>query len=212
MPRSEQSTSELDSLVRRGRTGDAEARRRLLGQCRTYLRVVADRQLDSWARRRVDASDLVQQAMLDAHRAFDQFRGEGGREWLGWLRRILRNNYLDLARRRQRQGPEVSLPPGDRAGCERSGRHVPPEPADGEPSPSVQVQRADDELRLVAALAQLPGDYQQVIRWRVFEDLPFAEVAQRMDRSRPAVQMLFARAVKRLQESLAESAAPAPDP
>jgi RNA polymerase sigma-70 factor (ECF subfamily) len=63
----------------------------------------------------------------------------------------------------------------------------------------------DTELRVTAALADLPEDYQEVIVLRNLQRLPFNEVAERMDRTRPAVQMLWMRAIKRLQEVMGES-------
>jgi RNA polymerase sigma-70 factor, ECF subfamily len=41
-----------------------------------------------------------------------------------------------------------------------------------------------------------------VIVLRNLERLPFNEVAERMERSRPAVQMLWMRAIKKLQEAM----------
>jgi RNA polymerase sigma-70 factor (ECF subfamily) len=43
-----------------------------------------------------------------------------------------------------------------------------------------------------------------VIYLRNLQRLPFSEVADRMDRTRPAVQMLWMRAIKKLQELLGE--------
>ncbi len=53
-------------------------------------------------------------------------------------------------------------------------------------------------------MAELPEDYQEVIVLRNLQRLPFNEVAERMNRSRPAVQMLWMRAIKKLQEVLGE--------
>ena len=60
----------------------------------------------------------------------------------------------------------------------------------------------DTELRVTAALSELPSDYQDVIVLRNLQRLSFNEVAQRMERSRPAVQMLWMRAIKKLQEAM----------
>lgn len=62
--------------------------------------------------------------------------------------------------------------------------------------------KLDSELRVAAALAQLPPDYQEVILLRNLQRLSFNEVADRMGRSRPAVQMLWMRAIKKLQEEM----------
>ncbi len=62
----------------------------------------------------------------------------------------------------------------------------------------------DDELRVAAALAQLTDDHREVIVLRNLERLSFDEVARLMNRSRPAAQMLWMRAMKKLQEVLGE--------
>ena len=79
-----------------------------------------------------------------------------------------------------------------------------PEPAADQPTPSQEFLQLDTELRVTAALAELPPDYQEVIVLRNLQRLPFNEVAERMDRSRPAVQMLWMRAIRKLQEALEE--------
>ena len=66
------------------------------------------------------------------------------------------------------------------------------------------VKQIDTELRVTAALSELPADYQEVIMLRNLQRLSFNEVAGRMDRSRPAVQMLWMRAIRKLQEAMEE--------
>jgi RNA polymerase sigma-70 factor (ECF subfamily) len=58
------------------------------------------------------------------------------------------------------------------------------------------------QLQVADAVAQLPDDYQEVIILRNLQQLPFDEVALQMGRSRPAVQMLWTRAIRKLQEVL----------
>ena len=74
------------------------------------------------------------------------------------------------------------------------------EPPANDATPSQQVVLRDEEARLREALEALTPDYREVIELRNFQRLPFADVAQRMGRSRPATQMLWARAIKRLEE------------
>ena len=75
-------------------------------------------------------------------------------------------------------------------------------PAAVQPTPSQEFLQLDTELRVTAALSELPEDYQEVILLRNLQRLPFGEVAERMNRSRPAVQMLWMRAIRKLQSSL----------
>ncbi len=190
-------------LIDQAQQGNESARQRLFALGRNYMALVARAQVESWLRVKVDASDLVQQTMLEAHRDFARFGGQSEKEWLAWLRKILSHNMADFVR-------------CYRGTAKRGGRELPfrdpdattafgaPEPAAPGPTPSQEFQQIDVELRLAEAIQHLPPDYQEVILLRNLQRLPFADVAERMDRSRPAVQMLWMRAVRQLQELMAE--------
>ncbi|MEN6493552.1 MAG: RNA polymerase factor sigma-70, partial [Thermoguttaceae bacterium] len=62
--------SNVGELIERARQGNAECRDQLFALCRNYLGFAARAQLESWLQVKVDASDLVQQTMLEAHRDF----------------------------------------------------------------------------------------------------------------------------------------------
>jgi RNA polymerase sigma-70 factor, ECF subfamily len=195
--------SVLVDLLRRARSGDAQARDRLFDTCRNYLAISARSEVASWLRTKVDASDLIQQTMLEAHRGFEHFRGTTEAEWLAWLRRILSHNAADFVRRyhgveKRRVGREVSLSPQG-ADDSRAGL----DPADGGESPSELLMQKELQLQIADAVARLSEDHQEVIILRNLQRLPFDEVAERMGRSRPAVQMLWMRAIQKLQEIMA---------
>ena len=82
------------------------------------------------------------------------------------------------------------------------------EPAAPCQTPSQEFLQIDDELRVTAALAELPADYQEVVVLRNLQRLSFNDVAERMGRSRPAVQMLWMRAIKKLQEAMGSEEKP----
>lgn len=194
----------LARVLREAQAGDAEQRERLFAACRSFLGMVAQAELESSLRAKADASDLVQQTMLEAYRDFDRFDGQTPGEWRAWLRRILRHNLSDFIRhyrgtQKRQQRREIPLAAGRDE--EQSG---PPEPAAPGETPSRQLMREDEQLRLAAALADLSEDHAEVIILRNLERLPFDEVARRMNRTRPAVQMLWMRAIKKLQGVLGE--------
>jgi len=194
----------VSDLIQNARRGDQGCRDRLFELCRSYLGLVARAQVETWLRVKVDASDLVQQTMLEAHRDFDRFHGSSEKEWLAWLRRILAHNAADFVRRYRgaaKRGAAREIPFRDPA---ESGARGAPEPAAPDGTPSQELLRLDTELRVAAAVAQLSPDYQEVVLLRNLQRLPFDEVARRMDRSRPAAQMLWMRAMKKLREALAE--------
>jgi RNA polymerase sigma-70 factor (ECF subfamily) len=196
-------TITVEQLLAGAREGDESQRDRLFEACRSYLALIARTQVESWLQAKADASDLVQQTLLEAHRGFERFEGRTEAEWLAWLRKIMRHNAADLIRhyrgtdKRQARREIPFRQPGDDSRALGA-----PEPAGREPTPSQQLVARDRNLQIAAALDQLTPDHREVIVLRNLERLPFDVVAERMGRSRPAVQMLWARAIKKLQEAL----------
>ena len=156
-------------------------------------------------RTRFDASDLVQQTLLEAHQGFADFKAKSEAEWLASLRGILKHNTLDFARKYQGTAKrdmkrEFSI---DQAGG--NSPHSEPqrwELQDQTETPSRILLNREQEILIAEAVAQLPADYQEVIMLRNLQRLSFKEVAERMQRSPGAVQMLWLRALNQLQELL----------
>src|SRR5262249_14520986 len=123
-----------------------------------------------------------------------------------WLKRILVHNAADFVRRyhgveKRCAGREVSL-----AAADDSARCAPQLSDDG-PTPSQLIMQKELQLQVADAVAQLPEDYHEVVILRNLQQLPFDDVAERMGRSRPAVQMLWMRAIRKLQDVLNEGEA-----
>jgi RNA polymerase sigma-70 factor (ECF subfamily) len=191
----------VSDLLTRARAGDAAARDQLFARYRNYVGVVARSQVESWMRQRIDASDIVQQTLLEAHRGLARFAGESEGEWLAWLRQILTHNTQDFIRRCRTEkrggGVELSLD----AGSPSTNGHI-PEPAATGGTPSQLMVEHEKEIELADAISLLSPDHQEVIMLRNLQRLPFDEIAQLMGRSRPAVQMLWTRAIRQLELQL----------
>jgi RNA polymerase sigma-70 factor (ECF subfamily) len=200
----------LNAIIDRCRAGDAAARAQLFQRYNHYLHVLAQTQLGRHLRSKVDASDLVQQTLLEAHRDFAGFQGRHEGELLAWLRQILAHNLFNEARRyaaQQRDAArEVSLEQMQ-AGVDQSSLALGRCLAADTPSPSSDAVHRESAVQLADALAKLPEDYRQVLLLRVFEELPAEEVAQRMGRTAGAVRMLQMRALTALREQMASDAA-----
>src|SRR5438128_7224155 len=76
-----------------------DARKMPLDAYRDYLRMLANLQLGPRLQTKVDASDIVQQTLLEALKCQDQFRGQSEAELTAWLRAILANVLAGAARR-----------------------------------------------------------------------------------------------------------------
>lgn len=201
------SSVNVGELLQKARDGDDSARDRLFHVCRNYVSIVARAEMANWLKAKVDSSDLVQQTLLEAHRGLANFRGTTEAEWLGWLKQILAHNAADFVRRyhgveKRCVTREVSLAGSDESDVRAF------QPSDNGPSPSQLLLQKELQLQVADAVAQLPEDYQEVVILRNLQQLPFDEVASQMGRSRPAVQMLWTRAIRKLQEVLNQGQQP----
>ena len=93
-----------DLLLAQARAGDVAALGRLLELYRNYLRLSARAMIGQALRVRLDASDLVQETFLKAHREFRQFMGSTEPELTAWLRQILVRTLANQARHHRRKG------------------------------------------------------------------------------------------------------------
>ena len=196
--------SDVEQLLDEARQGHSEPLGQLLQLYRNYLTILATTQLDRRLRRRMNASDLVQETMLAAHRDFGKFRGGTEREFLAWLRQILihcLHHAVETHVKAQRRDVrcEISL---DQAGLalDRSVANFAHALADPGPSPSTPERQRERAVALADQLAKLRPEYRDVIVLRNLQGLPFEEVAERMNRKTGAVRMLWLRAIEKFKQ------------
>src|SRR6476661_9104426 len=92
-------TLDPEHLLVGARAGDAATLGQLLELYRRYLSLLARVQIGRHLQGKVDASDVVQETFLEAHRNFPRFRGTSEGELVRWLRQILATRLADLLRR-----------------------------------------------------------------------------------------------------------------
>jgi len=191
-------------LLLRAREGDEQALGDLLVLYRNYLKLLARVQIDRRLKRKLDASDVVQDALLRAHRAFDRFRGQSEGEVLTWLRRILASCLVDLARqfhgtqRRRLDLERVFEEELDDASRALDARLV------DHSTPSEAASRRERGVQLADELARLPAGYREAVVLRHLEGLTFPEIALRMERTVDSVKKLWIRGLAQLRTGMEE--------
>src|ERR1700692_2168353 len=78
-----------------------------LERYRAYLHLLATLQLDRRLQAKVEASDIVQQTLIQAIGGWDQFRGRTEAETIAWLRKILAHQLANAFRDLKRQKRDV---------------------------------------------------------------------------------------------------------
>ena len=141
------------------------------------------------ARRRADAEDLVQEALLRA------FRGIGGlrdTEAKAWLLAIVRNCYL-TARARQQQRAPIAVPD--------TLVNVEEGPLASEPDPEGLSLQDERRRELADALARLSVEHREILLLREVEDMSYREIATIANLPIGTVMSRLARARLALRET-----------
>ena len=195
-------TQELLDQVRRGESAAVD---RLLASHRDALRRMIDLRLDPAIGRRVDASDVVQDVLLEASQRLGDYLRDPAMPFHLWLRHIARDHMID-AHRRHRQAQRRSLdreqpivPAGlaDRSSIELAAQFF-----DQELTPATAAIRHELERRLQVAVASLDEDDRDIILMRHYEQLSNQEVAAALGLSEAAASMRYLRALRRLRAVL----------
>lgn len=191
---------DFQNLLSRARAGETESLGCLLQWYANYLTILATTQLDQRLRRRVNPSDVVQEAMLAAHRDFAAFRGGSQPEFLGWLRQILIHTLHRTFKQHVKAGKrdirrEISLDEVSNR-LEESACNLAALIPGHVDSPSAPMQAREQAVELADQLNRLRPQYRDVIVYRILQGLSFEEIAQRMERRSGAVRMLWLRALE----------------
>ena len=172
------------------------------GRFRDYLCLLARMHLDRRLRPRLDASDVVQQALLQAYEARHEFRGTTSEEQAAWLRSILSRTLShavrDLTSRKRDLRREVSM----EGTLADASRRLDSWLVASGTSPSNQVVKQERLLELATLVADLPEAEQEVLVLHHCQGWKLAKIAEHMERTLPSVAGLLRRGLARLRERL----------
>ncbi|WP_425572468.1 sigma-70 family RNA polymerase sigma factor [Novipirellula caenicola] len=170
-----------------------------------YLRMLARVQMRRALQAKIGESDIVQQTMLQAVQAIDQFRGTGEAEFRGWLRQILARHLCHLDRDFHRDKRDVRREQSMQQQLAKSSMRLEALLAGDGPTPSQNVAFGENVVRIAVAIEQLPEAQREAIRLHYIEGMKLSEVAAQLDKSSGAIAGLLHRGMKALREQLGES-------
>jgi RNA polymerase sigma-70 factor (ECF subfamily) len=192
---------EIRALLERLGTGEAEAWDQLLGQHRDELWRQVDLRLDRRLRRRLDPSDVVQEAQLEAVRRLPDYLARRPMPFRLWLRQLAHERIIMA--HRQHAG----------ATCRSVGRDVPLRgpssatlgqqvPARGS-SPSQGPRRQELVGRVRQAVAELSEVDREMVLMRNFEQLTNQQAPAVLGIDPATASQRYGRALLRLRAILA---------
>ena len=189
-------------LLERVRQGDGDAINGLLERHRAAIRRMIDQRMDRVVQRRVDASDIVQDVLVEANRRLKDYLANPTMPFRLWLRHMARDRLIDAHRRHRvastrsidREVPLVTGGDSDRSGADLAGQL-----ADRELTPAAAATWHELERRFADAVEQLEEADRQIVLLRHFEHLSTAEAAEVLGLSKPAAGMRYLRAMRRLR-------------
>jgi|GEM_PF-832225 len=131
--------------------------------------------------KKADAEDITQEAFINAFRKIDQFRTSGS--FVGWLLRIAKNQHIDKLRKEKKfniTGSELDLLnlPDDR-------------------TPEIQVV---SDATVDALYSGLKPQEKVLLDLRVFQQMPFCEIAEILGSSEGNTRLIFHRLIIRLRK------------
>jgi RNA polymerase sigma-70 factor (ECF subfamily) len=173
-----------------------------LEQFRPYLLLLARMQLGRQFQGKLDASDVVQQVLLEAHRQRQQFHGGSSGQLLGWLRRILAGTLTDALRGLGRAKRDVARERSLEAALDESAERLEAWVAAEQSSPSERADRNEQLTRLAAALTTLPEAQRAALVLRYCQGLSVADISEQLGRSPTAVAGLLKRGTRQLRDLL----------
>jgi RNA polymerase sigma-70 factor (ECF subfamily) len=199
-------SAETQELLDRAKAGDRQAVDQLLAQHREAIRRMIALRLDPALSARLDASDVVQDVLLEASRRLDDYLRSPVMPFHLWVRHIAKDHVIDAHRKHrkaQRRSLDREQPLVPRGRADQSSAELLAQVLDQELTPASAAIRQELQQRLARAIADLEEPDQEIILMRLYEQLSNLEVATVFGITEPAASMRYLRAVRRLQALLA---------
>jgi RNA polymerase sigma-70 factor (ECF subfamily) len=178
---------------------------KLLTRHQRRLRALVSLRLDHRLQGRIDPSDVIQEAYLEASRQLADYLKDPSIPFYLWLRLITGQKLVALHRHHlgtqgRDAGREVSLYRG--ALPETSSAALAAQLLGHGSRPSEAAMRAERSLRLQEALNSMDPLDREVLALRHFEQLSNAETAHVMELGESAASKRYVRALQRLRQIL----------
>ncbi len=198
-------SSETDRVLRQAAQGDGQILGTLLSRHQDRLRRMIALRLDRRLRGRIDPSDVIQEAYLEASARLAEYLRNPSMPFFLWLRFLTGQKLVTLHRhhlgaRMRDASQQVTLDHGPLP--EASSAALAARLLGHDLRPSEAAIRAEMKIRVREALDSMDPLDREVLALRHFEQLNRAEIAQVLGVSDAAARKRYLRALERLRKVL----------
>lgn len=162
--------------------------------------VVIDNWLSDRVRAQVSPEDVWQETLWCSWRDREQHDWRGLSAWRAWLLSIAHNRVRDLGRTlgRTKRGGDHQIAPFSLLTQDSVSALLPP----GSTTPSRVAGLRERANAMQQALAELEPDLREIVRLRLFEEVPMREVAARLELPLSTAKERLLRGVTRYRNAL----------
>ncbi len=194
-------------LVQAVAEGDELAVNDLMNRHRDALRRLVHFRLDRKIAARVDASDVVQDVLIEASQRLKDYVANPAMPFHLWIRQLAKDRMIDLHRKHhaQKRSVDKEQPLQGRKFGDQSSLNLAAQLSDQELTPAAATIRKELEERFLDALSQIDEDDRDIIVMRHIEHLGNGEVAEALKLSPAAAGMRYLRAIRKLKAVLTDS-------
>ncbi len=175
-----------------------------LQRFQAYLETLTFIQIDPRLRGKVGWSDIVQKTLIEAWQELEQIEAMDSQAQKRRLRRMLLNNLKDEIDRWRTKRRDVGREESLEDAAERSSCRLNESIAAEESTPSANLSKHEEELRVQAALAQLPARQREEVILKQYHDWKLAEIADHLGCTTNTVAGLHARGLAKLRTLLSD--------
>jgi RNA polymerase sigma-70 factor (ECF subfamily) len=190
---------DTEQILRDAAHGDQAALRSLLERHRERLRRMVALRLDSRLAARVDASDVVQEALFDAARKLADYERDRPLPFYPWLHRLTVERLTEVHRKHRCAARSVGREANAFALPDDSARLLVDRLVATDTTPGHAVVQEELRRRTRSALDQLAPTDREILVMRYIEDLTFPEIAAILGIGESAAKMRHLRAIERIR-------------
>jgi RNA polymerase sigma-70 factor (ECF subfamily) len=185
--------------------GDSDSFAKLFEQYRPRLRRMVDLRMDARARARFDASDVLQEAFVEAARALPKYAEKSDKmPFFLWLRLVTGDRLAKFHRRhlgtQKRDANRDARLVAE--GPEASSIYLASQLAGEFTSVDHNLKQEEARQQLEAALASMDEKDREVIAMRHYEELSTEEIAIVLEMTKSGVLKRYARALRKLHGAM----------